>query len=167
MWSHLETKNTTSVSIARQPVFDDKRKLWGYELFCVGLPEESSVAISVQSSAYVCLQQMMEKGKKIIVDFSEKSVLENLPYALPPVLAAVKVMEHAAQSPSVMEVLRGLKSDRYLIAVGDFSGNPACAPLYEMADIVNIDAANKGKDALTAGLTQDRQYKASLLATRI
>ena len=90
-------KNPISVSIARQPIFDEKRRLWGYELFCVGsaettpasFPEETSVAISVQSSAYVCLQQLTDSGKKVIVDFSEKNILENLPYALPPVLAAV------------------------------------------------------------------------------
>src|SRR5687767_14102673 len=132
----LETaaKNPISVSIARQPIFDRQKKLWGYELFCVGsaettnsgFPEEPSVAISVQSSAYFCLQQLTDNGKKIIVDFTEKSILENLPHALPPTLAAVKVEERVSQTPSVMESLGNLKSDGYLIAVEQFSGNPAC-----------------------------------------
>src|SRR5580692_5799411 len=125
-------KNPASVSIARQPIFDEKRKLWGYELFCVGSayssdsdsPEETNVAISVESSAYVCLKQMMESGSKIMVDFTEKNILENVPYALPPLLAAVKVSELVCREPLVMEGLRVLKTDGYLIAVEEFSGNP-------------------------------------------
>ena len=29
-------ENPLSISIARQPIFDEKRRLWGYSLVCVG-----------------------------------------------------------------------------------------------------------------------------------
>ena len=168
VWSLLEDRNPISVSIARQPVFDEKRRLWGYELFCVGSAETiPSVAISVESSAYACMQQLTDSGKKVIVDFTEKSILENLPYALPPVLAAVKVSEHVGQGASVMELLRRLKSDGYLIIVDGFSADPACAPLYPLADILSMDVRHKGKEALAASLEPARQHTASLLAMRV
>ena len=173
----METaRNPISVSIARQPIFDEQKRLWGYELFCVGnaettnsgFPEEPSVAISVQSSAYFCLQQLTDKGKKIIVDFTEKSILENLPHALPPTLAAVKVEERVSQTPSVMESLVHLKSDGYLIAVEAFSGNPACAPLYSLADILSLEAGAGGKEELAAAIVPARQYPAAaLMAKRV
>jgi EAL and modified HD-GYP domain-containing signal transduction protein len=173
----LETaaRNPISVSIARHPIFDEKKRLWGYELFCVGsdetttsgFPEEPHVAISVQSSAYLCLQQLMDNGKKIIVDFTEKSILENLPHALPPTLAAVKVEERVSQTPSVLESLGSLKSDGYLIAVEEFSGNPACAELYSLADILSIDVGPRGKEELAASIAPARQYAAALMAKRV
>jgi len=164
--------NPLSVSIARHPVFDDKRRLWGYELFCVGQTaslrsgdtEETNVAISVESSAYVCLQQVTESGKKIIVDFTEKNILENLPYALPPLLAAVKVSEHVCRKPSVMDVLRALKADGYLIAVEGFSGEPNYAPLYQLADVIGMDVSKMRKEDLDTAVAPAAEYKAMLLA---
>ena len=91
------TEDTLSLSIARQPIFDHKRRLWGYALFCVGqhgplqsLPEEADgVAVSVASSAYMGLQHIVAQGKKALIGFSENSILKQLPYALPPELTVV------------------------------------------------------------------------------
>ena len=168
-------RNPILVSIARQPIFDEKRRLWGYELFCVGSAgttnsgflEEPNVAISVQSSAYFCLQQLTNTGKKILVDFTEKSILANLPHALPPTVAAVKVDERVSKIPSVMESLGNLKSDGYLIAVEEFSGNPACAPLYCLADILSIEVGTGKKEGLLASIAPARQYPAALMAKRV
>jgi len=164
-----------SVSIARQPVFDEKGQLWGYELFCVrsdetarfGLPENKDVALSVASSAYIGLQQILEREKKIIVNFSEKSMLDNLPYAFPPILAAVKVAENLYAKPRVPDVLKRLKADGYLIVVGGFTGNPAFRPLYGLADIIGTDVSLGQKDALGALLDMARPYTAMLLAGQV
>jgi c-di-GMP phosphodiesterase len=147
------------VSIGRQPVFDAQRKLWGYELFCVGdaasthsgFPQEMNAAISVQSGAYLCLQQITGRGGKVIVDFTEKSILDNLPHALPPVHTAVKVQEGMCGKPFVLEALASLKAEGYLIAVDGFSGNAAYAPLYALADILSIEAEGCCRETLDTG----------------
>ena len=167
--------NRIAVSIGRQPVFDETRRLWGYELFCVGtaestrsgFPEEVNAAICVQSEAYMCLQQITERGRKVIVDFTEKSILENLPYALPPALAALKVSEAVCGKPSAIDALTGLKSEGYLIAVQGFSGNPGCAPLYELANVISIDVDSCGREALAGRILPARLYKAALLARNV
>jgi EAL and modified HD-GYP domain-containing signal transduction protein len=170
----VQPQSPVSVSIARQPVFDDKRRLWGYELCCVGnagsegsgFPQEGSVAIEVASSAYTGLQQILNRGKKILVNFDEKGVLEKLPYALPPVLAAVKVSEDQGRRPHVTDALDGLKSDGYLIAISDYTGDPLCSPLYGLADIIGTDVS--GSPAETAARIESaRSGGALLLASRI
>jgi EAL and modified HD-GYP domain-containing signal transduction protein len=170
-----QSEYPVSVSIARQPVFDEKGQLWGYELFCVssdettrfGLPENKDVALSVASSAYIGLQQILERGKKIIVNFSEKSMLDDLPYAFPPILAAVKVAEDLYAKSRVPDVLKRLKADGYLIAVGGFTGNPAFGPLYGLADIIGTDVSLGQKDTLAALLDMARPYSAMLLAGQV
>jgi c-di-GMP phosphodiesterase len=162
-------------SIARQPIFDEKARLWGYEIFCVGnteiacpnLPDQPNAAIHLESSAYLSLQQISKGGKKIVVDFSEKSVLDKIPYALPPVLAVIKVCEQAAQRPSVMEALQLLKDDGFLIALRDFTGNPECERLYRISDIVAIDTRTKDKDSITKDLARARKYSAMPLASHV
>src|SRR5262249_14565972 len=129
-------KTPASVSIGRQPIFDRQRKLWGYELFCVG--GQSNIALQIQSSAYVSLQQITDGGKHIMVDFSETSILEDLPYVRPPERAVVRVVESGGRSPSAMESLARLRSDGYLLAVHGFSDADA-ARLYELADIISMD----------------------------
>jgi c-di-GMP phosphodiesterase len=147
------------VSIGRQPVFDAQRKLWGYELFCVGdtasnfygLPQETNAAVTVQSGAYLCLRQITGRGGKVVVDFTEKSILDNLPHALPPVHTAVKVQEGMCGRPFVLEVLAGLKGEGYLIAVEGFSGNSEYAPLYDLADILSVEAEGCSRETLGTG----------------
>jgi EAL and modified HD-GYP domain-containing signal transduction protein len=170
-----QNEHPVSVSIARQPVFDEKGQLWGYELFCVGsdettrfgFPEHENVALSVASSVYIGLQQILDRGKKIIVNFNEKSMLDDLPYAFPPTLAAVKVAEDIYTQPHLPDVLKRLKSDGYLIAVGGFTGNPAFAPLYGLADIMGTDVSARQKDALGDLLDMARPYTALLLAGQV
>jgi EAL and modified HD-GYP domain-containing signal transduction protein len=164
-----------SIAIARQPVFDAKQRLWGYELFCVGssqntasgFPQEESVALDLASSAYLGLQQILRQGKKIIVNFNEKSILDNLPYALPPVLAAVKVTEQVFDRPAVPEVLNRLKADGYWVVVAQFSGRPDCIPLYRLADIISLDVMQRRKDELSASIDKASAYNALLLASRV
>jgi c-di-GMP phosphodiesterase len=171
----MEQKNnqeTNSVSIARRPVFDNRRRLWGYDLFCVGGTEtlhgayssSPDTAISVASSAYLYLQQILQGGKKILIDFTEKSILDNLPYALPPVSSAIQVGEALCGQPASMEVLNRLKQDGYLIAIRNFTGNPDCEPLYELAGIIAIETRGKDEEAIQADLGRARRYSALLLA---
>ena len=173
--THNSDEKNITVSIARQPVFDGKRRLWGYALLCVGstrtslagFPEEDNVALSVAKSAYIGLQQIAERGKKVILNFSEKNILDNLPYALPAALTVVQVTEKTFQRPSVLEILKRLKSDGYLIAVDDFSGGADFEPLYRMADVISMDVYEKSKEVLAAAIAGAQTFQASLLAMQV
>jgi c-di-GMP phosphodiesterase len=158
-----------SVSIARQPVFDQNGRVWGYDLFCVGCEsgEHLNPAGCLASGAYIYLQDTMQRGKKIIVKFTEKSVLEKLPYILPPGLTVMKIPGDSAQRPETLEALSRLKSDGYRVAVQGFTGNPACAPVYSLADILVIDVQGKECVALESELAGARQYRSLLMADRV
>jgi c-di-GMP phosphodiesterase len=163
-----------TVSLARRPVFDDKRRLWGYELFPVGgatAPAESankeSAATSLAKSAYMGLQNMLDRGKKIVLDFNAKGLLDDLPYVLPPVAAVVQVDETVLSSPDVVPSLKRLKTDGFLVAVDGFTGSPAGDPLYRMADIISIAVEGKRRDDLTAVMEFTRPYEVLTMATGV
>jgi EAL and modified HD-GYP domain-containing signal transduction protein len=170
-----ESPDDYSVSIGRRPVFDHGGRLWGYDLFCIGsrgvlhgaFPDASDAAISIVSSAYLCLQQILQGGKKIIVDFTEKSVLDKLPYALPPVFSAIQVGEDIGRQPETIEVLNRLKIDGYPIAIRGFSGNADYEPLYKLANIIGIETRGKEIEKLQADMAKARQYNALLLAAEV
>ncbi len=168
-------KNGLCVSIARRPVFDSRSRLWGYELFCIGggdpspggFPYSSNTAISVASSAYLYLKQILQGGKKIIVDFSERSVLDKLPYVLPPIFSAIKVGEDISREPAIMEVLSRLKLDGYPIAVRNFTGNPQCEALYRLASILAVVTRGREADDIGEDLAKARRYNSLLLASDV
>ncbi|BBO68496.1 hypothetical protein DSCA_24260 [Desulfosarcina alkanivorans] len=164
----------SSVSIARQPIFDQNRRLWGYELFCVGedpsatpdcTPENT--AINVAASAYMGLQQILKQGHKIMLNFDEIGILDDMPYALPPVLAAVQVDEQVFLRPTIPEILARLKSDGYLIAVSGFSGERQFEPLYRLADIIAVPVIGKQKAEVSTLLATIHDVDAKLLARRV
>lgn len=137
----------TPLIIARQPIFDRSQHLWGYELIPVVVPGESgraSVAVDIAASTYIGLQEVLDRGKKIVVRFSEKSILEDLPYALPPGRAVLRISGSKHLEPELKQTLKRLKSDGYLIfvEVGDSSVDKG---LLSMADFlwVSIDDRNR------------------------
>jgi EAL and modified HD-GYP domain-containing signal transduction protein len=164
-----------SVFIARQPVFDEKRRLWGYSLYCVGqtgpllaAPSETDgVAVSVASSAYMGLQQIVKRGKKALINFSEKSILEHLPYALPPELTVVLVTQDIIVKPAMPEALARLKSDGYSLAVLGFSNADDLNALYAMADVIGIDVQGLTGPALAEMVGRAHAYQAGLLAMQV
>jgi c-di-GMP phosphodiesterase len=167
--NQMPENSVSSVSIARQPVFDQNGRVWGYDLYCVGCRsgEHPNPADCLASGAYIYLQDTMQGGKKIIVDFTEKGVLEKLPYILPPGLTVMKIPEGSAQRPETLDALSHLKTDGYRIAIQGFTGNPACVPVYNLADILVIDVQGKESASLESELSGARQYRSMIMAERV
>ena len=171
--SQNDSNTSPTVSIARQPIFDENRRLWGYELFCVGdgplakSAKRGGTAISVAASAYMGLQQILKQGQKIMLNFDEIGILDDMPYVLPPVLAVVQVDEQVYLRPSIPEMLDRLKSDGYLIAVRGFSGDQPFDSLYELADIIAVPVIGKQKAEVATLLATIHGVDARLLARRV
>ena len=161
-------------ALARHPIFDTRQALWGYEIFCVsnrgglspspkaGEPSLSSMA----SGSYVGLQQVSERGKRIVVGLNDRTVLEHLPYTLQPSLAALKVPERMGIHPDLIATLEQLKTEGYLLVVGDFSGAAELEPLYRMGDVLAISSSLQ-RDGLTRLVKAGRLFPVKLLATGV
>lgn len=165
---------TPSLSIGRVPIFDPLRRLWGYELMCVGTvpakPEASSeedTVTNVAASAYIGLQPLLNKGHKVMLNFDEMGILDNMPYALPPGNAAVQVAEALFLNPEIPAMLQRLKSDGYLIAVQEFSGRPEFESLYDLADIVGATVAGRAEREVVERLAAIDAKNTDIMARRV
>jgi c-di-GMP phosphodiesterase len=176
----MTDKNTNiagsvSISIARQPVFNTKKDLWGYELVCVcdmgeigaTVAMEDNVAVNVASSNYIGIQQVVDKGKKIIVNFNEKNILDDSPYALPPRLAVIRVPEKLLVNKSLVDSLINLKKDGYIIAIGGFTGNADYVNLFSETDLFCVDTSEIKKDDLISLVQMANKYDSMILAEHI
>jgi c-di-GMP phosphodiesterase len=171
--TEIKSDQESIVSIGRQPVFDAKGRLWGYEIFCIDstgagldIPGRDT-SINPEPCACASLQQILHGEKKIIIDFSIRGILAGLPYALPPVLGVIEVDEQVGREPSAVETLQRIKTDGYLISIRSFTGNPDWDALYRLANVLNLEAGQRGRDELDPVVAQARNYDALLLASRV
>lgn len=170
-----DPSSASSVAVGRQPVFDPKRRLWGYELFGVGrsaetasgLADADALAVQVAAGAGIGLQELAAGGRRVLVPVGEKSLRDRVPYALPPALVAVTVPEDLGCRPEALAALEALKTDGYGVAVTGFNGRSACAPLYRLADVIGIDAGRRGLEELAPLLAAARAAASRPLARRV
>ncbi len=153
-----ENDESSSISFARLPIFDAERHLWGYELRYV--PGKNTLVTdneeNIASGTYMALQEILDKGKKVMMGFSQKDIMCNLPYALPPSRTVVKITNIDELDDLLIESIEKLKEDKYQIVVSwsmDYKKNK---PVFDMGDILNFDVSNLDEIKI-AGLLQDNE----------
>lgn len=170
-----QTSNQTGtalVSIARKGVFDRQRRLWGYELFCVGntgetpsgVPAAADVPVTVAATAGVALQRLLTREKRFLVGLSEKNILDDQAYVLPPDHTTVFVGEETYRKGGVAARVAQLRADGFPVAVPDFTGAADCADLYGLADIIGVAVGDRPHGELAQALAAVRGHGAAPLA---
>jgi EAL and modified HD-GYP domain-containing signal transduction protein len=140
-----EAAATGQVFFTKHPILDDKRKLWGFELALsapspgngtAGAAKDLSASL-LASSAFIGVQQAMERGKRIMLGFGEQNLLDKAPYAFSPTQCVVRFQGPVTDQATLLKTLGGLKKDGYLLAV---PGQAALAKeIVGLADIVVLD----------------------------
>jgi EAL and modified HD-GYP domain-containing signal transduction protein len=161
-----------AVAVARKAIFDQQRHLWGYELFCVGNTDESptgipvagDVPVAVAAGTGIGLQQLVARQLRVMVALSEKSVLDDRVYALPPACTTVLVNESTFSGNGVAARLELLKADGFSVAVPGFTANPECARLYRQADIIGVTVRGRTPAELGALLAEIGHFGALPMA---
>lgn len=122
--TNTEAEQQASIFFTKQPILDNQRRIWGYELLGAELREgiyevfsQQESAASLSSTTYLGLQEAMERGKKVAVAFDVKSIMEGVPHVLPPGYGVVRALGEAASGPGVLEALQTLRKAGYLVSI--------------------------------------------------
>ena len=112
--------------IARQPIFDDKLKLFAYELLFRASDKnvfqsrpEASSSIIVDSVTLFDLQALLGHAKAFI-NLDEGALQRGAARLLPPDRVVVELLETVVPSPEVVQQCRDLCASGYLLALDDF-----------------------------------------------
>ncbi|GAB6193078.1 EAL and HDOD domain-containing protein [Desulfocastanea catecholica] len=133
--------------IARQPIFNEKRHLFAYELLYKGVNALSLADVggnratsSLITSSF--LTEGLEKisgNKPCFVNFTEELLLENIVESFPIKSIVVQILEDVHPTDKVIIACKKLKKLGYLLALDDFVYHKNFIPLIELADIIKID----------------------------
>lgn len=133
--------------IARQPIFDRSVNVVGYELlhrsangsrFEAQDPDQASAEL-IEESVLVHRLATLARGKRAFINVTRNLLVQDLLSILPKEEIVVELLETIRPEPRVLEALRKLKAEGYLIALDDFAHDEALAPLVELADIIKVD----------------------------
>jgi EAL and modified HD-GYP domain-containing signal transduction protein len=158
--------------IARQPIFDRNRDVYGYEMrLRSGLM--SLFAQSDQPGAGIALNQSvladvqaLSSGKRAFIPATRDVLLKDYAVLLPREWLAIELSDTAEAGPELVAACRRLKDSGYTLVLGDGAGGRWREGLAESADIVRVDFSASAEERRR---TLPRQLPSTLrsLATRV
>ncbi len=170
--------------IARQPIFNNSLKVYGYEL--LHRDKENSICFSSKCPEMATAQVLgglFETGLNSIVDDSRAFVNFNYNFLLSesielinPEKLIIEVLEDVEVDDILMERLLALKDKGYKIALDDFIKNYYDYPIVSIADIIKYDiiatpldsielevkaAIREGKIVLAEKIETEEEYESA------
>ncbi|HEY4904800.1 MAG TPA: HDOD domain-containing protein [Candidatus Sulfotelmatobacter sp.] len=160
--------------VARQPIFDREKRVFGYELlfrdgvenaFTSGDADMASRA-TLDRSVLVGLDMLCD-GKRAFVNCTRDTLIKGLVTLLPANSTVVEVLESVSPDPDVMAAVERLKESGYMIALDDFVMNDAREPLAEMADIIKVELKLTTAEQRIAMVKRYGPWKRRMLAEKV
>ncbi len=162
--------------VARQPIFDGRRKVVAYELLFRSGPENVfPVAVDgdhasmrmIAGSMLIHGFDSLTDGKTAYVNVTRNVLVEKHYQLLPPERTVLEVLETVDPDEDTVRACREAKAAGYRVALDDFIDRPEVEPLLEIASIVKIDFLAQTEDARRAILARLARHKLELLAEKI
>jgi EAL and modified HD-GYP domain-containing signal transduction protein len=163
-----ERDQKRKIFVARQPIFDSEKHIYGYELlfrhglenfFDATLFDHDYASSKVILDSYLLFDlKDLTRGRRAFLNFTEKVLLHEGALALSPDDIVVELLETVEPLPEVVEACKKLKDKGYLLALDDFEYDPRFRPLIDLADIIKVDfLATIGEERKTVIEQSDRK----------
>ena len=163
--------------VARQPIFNPKLEVVGYELLFRGqgyANDAAMIANPESATATVVLNALTELdlarlvgNRTAWVNISREFVTGGLAHALPSGLVGLEIPETEQFDEDMLGALRDLKHEGYKLALDDFRYRPGSEALLELFDLVKLNINELGRDRLTDLVTRLKPYEGKLVAEKL
>jgi c-di-GMP-related signal transduction protein len=143
------------VFVARQPIYDRKRRVFGYELLfrapqgargSVSIDEESAALISESILAFGL--DTLTHGRPTFVKVSRHVLFAGLPHALPAQQMVIQLPDDSTADAATMDACVRLRHQGYRIALDMSAPRDDIAPLLSQVDYLKADVNALGALAL-------------------
>ncbi len=163
-----------NVYVARQPIFDRRMRVVGYELlFRDSTANMANVEDQEAATVSVVLNSLTEIGLMRIVGARgawikvPRELVRRGLVALLPRRAVVEIMKGQVGDDETAATVAELKRDGRRVALDHFRFTPEAEPLLRLVDVAKLDLVDLGREDLTAELARLRRYGVTVLAERV
>ncbi len=161
--------------IARQPILDINKRLYGYELLyrgsagnMLGQVSGEQATASLLSSAFLTGDiKIISNNRLCFINFTKDLLENNLPLNFPQTKIVVEILEDVEPTAEIISVCRNLKENGYTLALDDFIYHRKFEPLLELAKIVKIDVRLTPLNTLVRTLNHLKHHQVKLLAEKV
>lgn len=164
------------VYAARQPIFDSRLGVYGYELlyrksmnnFYEGSDDNQATAELINNSFLVFQLSDLTDNKRAFINFSGEMLAKEIPLLLPKERIVVEILERVEPTEAVIEACRKLKDRGYVLALDDFAFDDKLSPLIELADMIKVDFSAVSLDKQSQLIQAYKEkYRITFLAEKI
>ena len=135
------------VFVARQPIFDRRKNIYGYELLfrssfenSCRVTDYSKAARHVLHAAWLDLGiDALVGSARAFLNVTQDVLVSGIATNIPADAAVIELLETIRPDADVIQACLELKGQGYLLALDDFVHSPELAPLVALADIVKIE----------------------------
>ncbi len=133
--------------IARQPIFDAKKRVVAYELlfrsgpenFFSGRDADRASSQLIDDSLHVFGIDALIGKTRAFINLTRKTLLDELITMIPPTRAVAELLETVEPDEAVLAAAAALRKAGYTLALDDFVSKPEMEPLLQLANIVKVD----------------------------
>lgn len=164
------------IFIARQPIFDTQKKLFGYELlFRNGLENAfpningDTATSSVLSNTFFSFGLTEILGNKPgLINFTKKLILQKAPLLFPKENIIIEVLENIEPEEEILKALNAISQKGYTIALDAFVYQDKLRPMMRLCKMIKFDLMATPLESLGNILKEIRSYqKIILLAEKV
>jgi len=145
--AEVASVSLSRIFIARQPIFDRKQKVYGYELLFRSSLENvfkhselnQASAKVMTDSTLILSMEVISGGKLAFINITRDILLNDYISLLSSGLTAAEIPETVEPDPEVVSACGRLKKAGYMIVLDDFVYAEQYADLMNLADIVKVD----------------------------
>lgn len=162
--------------VARQPIFDARHELAGYELLyrrSAGAdradptdPNQMSSDVIVQNFLEAGLERLTG-GQRGFVNFTREMLLKGTYELFDPETIVIELVEDVVADPPVYAACRKLMESGYTLALDDFVVGGVQEPLLPLAKIVKVDLLGRSEAEIRSIAAHLRPFIVTLLAERV
>ncbi|MDR1776515.1 MAG: HDOD domain-containing protein [Desulfovibrio sp.] len=165
----------TDVAMARQPIFDAKNNVMGYDLLYRTLKNTESADIKSDAVAtariiaggYKSARQGLRPSQKLFIKFSTTMIETQVIMLLPKEQCVLSILRGTAPTPGVVEALGAVRKAGYKIALEDYRGQDEQNSFLSLADIVKIDVLSCDPEDVRKAVDMARDRRCVLLAEKV
>jgi EAL and modified HD-GYP domain-containing signal transduction protein len=162
--------------VARQPIFDDRQKLVGFELLYRHAEDATSArgatptimasTTVVQAVLGIGLERLTE-GERVWINLSRDLIIERAWELLDPKAVVLEILEHVEPDADVIAAVADARKRGYQLALDDFVWDEKWVPLLELVQMVKVDVQGKSVEELKPLVAKLKMFNVKLLAERV
>jgi EAL and modified HD-GYP domain-containing signal transduction protein len=161
------------IFVARQPILNEHKKLFAYELLYRGTGVEGiwcgeKATTSLLSATFLTEGiDVISGSKPCFVNFTKDLLLRGIPSSFPSSKVIVEVLEDIPPTAEILKACQSLRAEGYTIALDDFVYDRTLEPLIALADIIKIDFRISSETDIRRTLHRLAHFPVKFLAEKV